>query len=124
MLHYLKKLSNLSMSFDLFSNWNIIDRLIYAVESAWKSLLEGISSSSLKEPDAETMIAVETDYLRRENENLKKREIPLYLIEEERHIICPKCKAQLSDPDIKYCAGCGQRVIRHIAADRYKVKNE
>lgn len=120
----MKLMRNGSMSFDLLSNWNIVDRMIYAVESAGKSLQESIKSSSLKEPDVETMIAVETDYLRRENENLKKREIPLYLSGEEGHIICPKCKTQLPDPDIKYCSNCGQRVIRHIEADRYKVKNE
>lgn len=112
------------MGFDLLSKWNIVDRVIYALESAGKSLQESIKSSSLKEPDVETMIAVETDYLRRENENLKKREIPLYLSGEEGHIICPKCKTQLPDPDIKYCSNCGQRVIRHITNNLEKERNK
>lgn len=101
------------MNINLLSNcynWNIIDKMIYAVESACKAIREDIKESA--EPDVETIIAAETEYLVRENENLKKREIPRYLLEENGQFFCPKCKTQHSDLDIKYCSNCGQRVIR------------
>lgn len=101
------------MNIDLLSNWNIFDRMIYAVESACKAIRADIKDSRSTEPDVETIIAAETEYLQRENENLKKREIPLYLIEEEGQFFCPKCKEKHSDPDIKYCSKCGHRVIRN-----------
>ena len=99
------------MSLGLLSNWNIFDKMIYAIENALKSIYEGICDSVAEEPDVELIIAAETEYLQRENENLKKREIPLYLIEENSLFVCPKCRAQHRDATIKYCSNCGHRVI-------------
>lgn len=110
------------MSLGLLSRWNIIDKMIFSIENAIKRIWGDIRDSSAKEPDVELMIAAETEHLMKENENLKKREIPLYLIEEGTNAICPKCRACLprhNAINIKYCPNCGHRVTRFIRTERY-----
>ncbi len=100
--------------------WNLIDSTIFYCENQIKKLKDligtALEDSSSAEPDVESIIAAETEYLQIENERLKKREIPVYLIEieDENCVICPRCNEQLSHPDkIRYCPNCGHRVIRH-----------
>lgn len=102
------------MSLDLSSHWNIIDQMIFMVEKVIKTILDGIHNSSSEEPDVELMIAAATEYLQHENERLKKREMPVYLVEEENRFICPKCQAQQQNSEVKYCFNCGHRVIRRM----------
>lgn len=110
------------MSLGLSSRWNIVDQIFFTVENTIKAICEEIHDSSSKDVDVELMIEAETKYLKHENERLKKREIPVYLIEKDNKVICPKCKAQLQDIDIKYCYNCGHRVIRQYSFSLDKEK--
>ena len=96
--------------------WNIVDQIFYTIEKTIKSAYEVIcdAASGSGEPDVELIIEAETKHLQRENERLKKRDIPIYLIEEENKVICPKCRAQQQSIDVKYCCNCGHRVTRRI----------
>lgn len=69
------------------TDWNKIDSLIFFCESKIKDI---ILEQKEEEPDVELMIQVETEHLRRENEDLKRREIPVSLIEEGGTYFCPK----------------------------------
>lgn len=95
------------------AKWNKIDSAIFFCENKVKKLKAAIKESADPEPDAELMILAETEHLRSENESLKRRETPLYLIEDSEQYFCPKCQEMLS-ADVKYCSNCGHRVIRHI----------
>lgn len=94
------------------ANWNILDSIIFSLEGKLGRITAAVKDSKDEDPNVELLIQAETEHLRVENESLKKREIPLYLIEEDGQIKCPKCKVQHLDPDIKYCSNCGHRVIR------------
>lgn len=99
---------------DGIRKWNILDDCIYRVEE----LLHTISFSDLSEQvDVETMIEAETEHLREENEHLKSREVPLYMLQKDGMYICPKCQEVLNI-SAKYCSGCGHRVMRHIPLSR------
>ena len=98
----------------LSSRWNIVDQIFFTIENIIKSVHEGICDAASGEPDVELIIEAETKYLQRENERLKKRDIPVYLIEEENKVICPKCQTQQQSIDVKYCCNCGHRVTRRI----------
>ena len=100
------------MNLGLSSRWNIVDQIFFMIEKTIKSVHEGICDAASGEPDVELIIEAETEYLHRENEKLKKRDIPVYLIVEENKVICPKCKALQQSFDVKYCCQCGQRVTR------------
>lgn len=90
------------------ANWNRLDSFIFFCESKIRDI---ITEQKEEEPDVELMIEAETEYLRRENEDLKKREIPVYLIEEDGQFFCPKCRIEIKDA-VKYCQNCGHRVMR------------
>lgn len=90
------------------ANWNRLDSFIFFCESKIRDI---ITEQKEEEPDVELMIEAETEYLRRENEDLKKREIPVYLIEEDGQYFCPKCRIEIKDA-VKYCQNCGHRVMR------------
>ena len=94
------------------ANWNVLDSIIYFLEGKLGKVKTAVKDSKDEDPNVELLIQAETKHLMAENESLKKREHPLYLIEENGQIICPKCRVQQSDPDIKYCSNCGHRVIR------------
>lgn len=96
------------------TKWNKFDSIIFFCENKIRELKTAIANSDTAEPDAEVMILAATKHLRSENENLKKRELPVYLLEEDGQYRCPKCQSRLSDADVKYCSNCGHRVIRHI----------
>lgn len=90
------------------ADWNPLDSFIYFCESRIKNIM---AEQKEEEPDVELMIQAETEFLRKENDRLKKRELPIWLIEKDGMLLCPKCNASLSDPDIRYCPNCGHRVI-------------
>ncbi len=96
------------------AKWNKLDSFIFFCENKAHELKATVMDSADAEPDAELMILAETEHLRSENESLKKRELPVYLIEENGQYFCPKCQSQLLDADAKYCSNCGHRVIKHI----------
>lgn len=99
---------------NLTANWNKLDSFIFFCESKIKNI---IGEQKEDEPDVELMIQAETEHLRNENENLKKREIPVYLIEEGGKYCCPKCGEEIAD-SVKYCPNCGHRVIRAIGSEQ------
>lgn len=95
------------------TNWNKIDSAILFCENKIKKLREVMIDCVDPEPDAETVIMAETAYLREENERMKRREFPVYLIEDAGHCFCPKCQTLVSDT-ARYCSNCGHRVTKHI----------
>lgn len=99
------------------AKWNKIDSVIFFCESKLKDLKQAITESAETDPDPEVMILAETEHLRNENKKLKKREIPLYLIEDGEQYFCPKCQTQVHDSGQRYCSNCGHRVIKRISAD-------
>lgn len=105
------------------ASWNMLDRLIFRVENAVKNIKAEVDDAAQSEPDVEIMIAAETEHLRNENEQLKKREQPLHIIEVEEEYICPKCQERINNMGAKYCSNCGQRIIRYIAS-RYVNEQE
>lgn len=60
------------------------------------------------------LIQAETEHLKKQNESLKKREMPAYLIEEKGEYFCPKCQYLQPGPQVRYCANCGHRVMTRI----------
>ncbi len=96
------------------AKWNKIDSLIFFCENKAHELKAAFMDSADAEPDAELMILAETEHLRSENENLKKRELPVYLIEENGQYFCPKCQSRLLNADIRYCSNCVHRVTKNI----------
>lgn len=93
--------------------WNFIDEGIFRIERK----IRNFPWNDLKdEVDAETMIEAKTQYLQEENEHLKQRELPIYLLEEEETLLCPKCRTILTE-DVKYCSCCGHRVMKHISLE-------
>ena len=103
------------MNLGLLSRWNIVDQIFFTIEKTIKSVHERICDAASGEPDVELMIEAETKHLQYENERLKKRDIPVYLIEEENKVICPKCHEQQQSVDVKYCCNCGHRVTRRMS---------
>lgn len=96
------------------AKWNKIDSVIFFLENKIKEIGNAITDSKDAEPDAELMILAETEHLRTENENLKKREYPLYMVEENGKYKCPMCQNVLNDVNVKYCSNCGHRVTKKI----------
>lgn len=99
------------------ANWNKLDSIIFFFENKIRSV---IRERKEDEPDVELMIQAETEHLRAENETLKKRETPAYLIEDAGQYLCPKCKKEIVDT-VKYCPNCGHRVMRAVGSN-YSVK--
>lgn len=102
------------------AKWNKIDSVIFFCESKLKGLKQAITDGAAADPDPEEMILAETEHLRNENERLKNREIPLYLIKDGEQYFCPKCQIQVPDPMKRYCSNCGHRIIKHIPIDHKK----
>ena len=71
------------------ANWNRLDSIILFCENKLCQLKAAVCESKETEPDVELMIQAETAHLKTENESLKKREVPAYLIEEEGEYFCP-----------------------------------
>lgn len=98
------------------TKWNIIDSAIFSTEQLILKLVTGIKDS--KDPDPEEMIQAATKELQAENDELKQYRLPGHLIEIGDSYVCPVCKRKVSDNiesiknnEIKYCNGCGKRII-------------
>lgn len=102
------------------ANWNILDSIIFFVEGKVRRVKSAVKNSKDEDPDVELMIQAETEHLRIENETLKKRETPAYLIEDAGKCLCPKCRMEIVET-VKYCPNCGHRVMRAIEV-KYSVK--
>lgn len=102
------------------ANWNMLDSIIFFLEGKIGRVKTAVKNSKDEDPDVELMIQAETEHLRTENETLKKRETPAYLIEDEGQYFCPKCRMKIVDT-VKYCPNCGHRVMRAVGSN-YSVK--
>lgn len=100
--------------------WNVIDIFIMKAEH----FVHNFKLVDLSDQvDIETMIAAETEHLREENEHLKARETPVYMLERAEKYVCPKCHTFLQE-DARYCSNCGHRVMKHISINGYRTKDE
>lgn len=102
------------------ANWNRLDSVILFCENKLLQVKKAVCDNKNEDPDVELMIQAETEHLRTENETLKKRETPAYLIEDEGQYFCPQCRMEIVDT-VKYCPNCGHRVMRAIGL-KYSVK--
>lgn len=96
--------------------WNYIDQLIYSFESFLKRGGEYAASHKKENIDVETMIEAETEYLKSENEELKKLQMPGRIICEDTKFYCPHCQEEIHSLliekyQIKFCPECGKRII-------------
>lgn len=101
----------------IVTKWNIIDSAIFSTEQFISKLVTGIKDSKDELPDPEEMIEAATKELQAENDELKQYRLPGHLIEIGDSYVCPVCKREVSDieslknNEIKYCNGCGKRII-------------
>ena len=109
---------------DSTTKWNKIDSAIFFFERRFKELGIAFADSRAVEPDVELMIQAETKYLRNENEYLKKREFPAYLIKDDERYLCPKCKTEIRDTNVKYCSNCGHRIVLKYEREDYRTPDE
>ena len=99
------------------TKWNIVDSAIFSTEQFILKLVTGIKDSKDDPPDPEEMIQAATKELQAENDELKQYRPPGHLIELGDSYACPVCKRKVSDiesiknNEIKYCNGCGKRII-------------
>lgn len=100
---------------DIVSKWNPLDTFLYKLDMV---VAKGIEVLSPREPDVESIIEIETSYLKKENEHLKELHYPKSVIIQERSYYCPnkKCRTKIEDIMIeqyrtKYCPECGQRIF-------------
>lgn len=99
------------------TKWNIIDSAIFSTEQFISKLVTGVKDSKDELPDPEEMIQAATKELQAENDELKQYRLPGHLIEVGDSYVCPVCKREVSDieslqnNEIKYCNGCGKRII-------------
>lgn len=98
---------------NIAAKWNLLDTIIYKIESAILKLSNAVKESRDGLPDAEEMITAATEQLQAENEKLKKKEYPGEIIEENDGYYCPNCHEQLSQELIKkkFCPECGKRIV-------------
>lgn len=96
------------------TKWNVIDTIIYKTENIISRIASGIRESKDELPDPEEMILAATKELQEENDELKKLRIPEKLIKSEIGMMCPICHRVVEDVNengIRFCSGCGQRII-------------
>lgn len=95
---------------DIVNEWNLLDTFLYKLDIVTFKMREAFGK-----PDAESIIEAETAYLKKENEQLKKRGYPRPVIKLDRNYFCPKCNTGitkvLEQYQIKYCPECGQRIF-------------
>lgn len=95
---------------NIMKQWTFFDRCIYFIESRFKTYGDNA------EPDVEEMIRIETEYLQKENEKLKKKQFPKALETDPfGQYACPDCHEQIPEELIrqkkKYCPECGRRIM-------------
>lgn len=100
---------------DIVSEWNFLDTFLYKLDMAIAKVKEVLSP---KEPDVESIIEIETSYLKKENEQLKELYYPKSITVQDRSYYCPnrKCKTEIEvilieQYRIKHCPKCGQRIF-------------
>lgn len=93
--------------------WNLLDTIIYKVETCMNQIRKGIKESKEDIPDPEEMIVAATEQLQQENDQLKKKFYPGEIIVESDGYYCPDCHEQLSQELIKkkFCPECGKRIV-------------
>ncbi len=93
--------------------WNVLDSIIYKAENCISKLKNDIADSRAATPDPEEIIEAATEQLQHENQQLKKRMYPKYIIVEDEHYFCPDCHEELDAKLIKkkFCPECGKRIV-------------
>lgn len=104
-------------SISIMTRWNVIDSIIYFAEKSISKLVDSLKNSRDELPDPEEMIIAATRELQKENDELKQYRLPGHLINQGENYICPVCKKEVADIEglknnkVKYCSGCGKRII-------------
>lgn len=99
---------------NIFVNkWNMLDTLIYKVESCMAQLKLGLKDNKDEFPDPEEIIEAATEQLRHENDELRRKQYPGKIRKEGNQYFCPDCNAPLSPELIrkKFCPECGKRIV-------------
>lgn len=95
---------------NIVKEWTKLDQLIYEMEKKIRDI-QNLSN----EPDVETMILAETQHLQQENEQLKKKQFPCMLRNENGRYLCPDCGEAVSSDFVeqkkKFCPECGKRIM-------------
>lgn len=103
---------------NIAAKWNLLDTIIYKVETTMIKLSNAIKENRDELPDPEEMIAVATEQLQAENKLLKKKEYPGIIKYENGHYYCPDCNELISGDMItrkkKYCPECGKRIVMSV----------
>ena len=98
----------------IISKWNSLDNFFFRLEELIIKVLECFE---VNEPDVESIIQAETNYLKAENDLLKELQYPKKVEKEDKSYLCPnrKCRKEIAGIlveryRIKYCPECGQRI--------------
>lgn len=113
------------MSSTIMKKWNVIDSMIYKVESTLSNIAVLAKENRDELPDPEQMILAATEYLQKENDELKSYRIPGKLIKNGDNYICPSCSRAVFDVmenNIRYCSGCGKRIMLPTESPYKKIK--
>lgn len=109
----------------IMAKWNLLDSMIYKVECTVSKLITLAKENKDELPDAELMIEAATEHLQKENDELKSFRIPEKLIKNGNSYLCPSCKRNIFDiieNDIRFCPGCGKRIILPTVSPYKKFK--
>lgn len=100
------------MDFEPISpKWNAIDTVIYHIEKKINMIIDQWKEAKDPEPDVKEIIAAETQYLKKENEEYKKMLYPADPVILEDKLYCPRCNVEIPKSfDGKCCFDCGQRL--------------
>ncbi len=96
------------------SEWNPLDTIFYKLDTA---VAKGKELFFPEEPDVESIIEIETNYLMEENGRLKELGYPKPVFKNcGGNYSCPKCKTEIDAAlmeqyRIKHCPECGQRIF-------------
>lgn len=110
------------------TEWNPLDSLISKVENVVVHIIKSLRKTKEEIPDPEEMIAVATEQLQKENDELKKMQYPGIVILEDDKYSCPHCHTELNKElvegyHIKYCTECGKRIILSVEAQKGKTSD-
>ena len=113
------------MNNTIMTKWNILDSMIYKVESTLLNIAVFAKENRDELPDPELMILAATESLQKENDELKSYRIPGKLIKNGDNYMCPSCSRVVFDvmeKDIRYCSGCGKRIMLPTKSPYEKIK--
>lgn len=92
--------------------WNVFDIMIHRAEMCIERIKKEVNDSKDEVPEPEVMIKAATEYLQKENKQLKDRLYPEKLIIKYGNYYCPECHEQLLPATVKkFCPECGKRII-------------